>query len=50
MIERLERELKNINNEMRVKHYRIGTPDYIRLVCRMNRIEGALSIIRGYEV
>ena len=50
MIERLERELEQINIERCVKKYREGSPDYVRLLCRKSRIEGALAMYYGEEV
>ena len=50
MIERLERELKSINYKMKVMNYRKGSPDYLRLLCRKCRIDGALAFSRGEVV
>ena len=50
MIERLERELAELQHEMRTKHPRKNSNAYQLLLSRQNRILGALAAIKGEQV
>lgn len=47
MIERLEKELSNLQHEMRVKKLKRGSNAYQLILNRQNRIMGALAYARG---
>lgn len=50
MIERLEKELKSIEREAKKNNYKEGSEEWLRLLCRKCRIDGALAFSRGEVV